>query len=125
MANWPIIETKKIPVKNVHTGDNVRKEDVEADHIWLVDSIKEIGQLQPIRVYIFEEKDGEPQYSVILGQRRVLAMKQLAASDSKFKEIRADIVEVPIGISKDELEAALIVQSLLPVNFWSCGNKEN
>jgi ParB/RepB/Spo0J family partition protein len=73
-----------IPVNDIEIGDkNVRHDPLENDDLrQLADSIKLIGQLQPV---MLRGNYGSPPYELIIGQRRFMAIKQIL----KKKEIKA------------------------------------
>jgi ParB/RepB/Spo0J family partition protein len=73
-----------IPVNDINIGnENVRHDAPEHDDLLqLADSIKLIGQLQPV---MLRGNYGSPPYELIIGQRRFMAIKQIL----KKKEIKA------------------------------------
>jgi ParB family chromosome partitioning protein len=78
--DYKIIETRRIPLENMVIGKGqVRKHHVAKDIHELADSIRVVGQLQPIVVAEFADRPGK--YEILTGQRRFLACKELGQKD--------------------------------------------
>jgi ParB/RepB/Spo0J family partition protein len=69
-----------IPVSDIEIGDeNVRHDTRQDDLGQLADSIKLLGQLQPV---VLRGNYGSPPYELIIGQRRLMAIKQILRNKS-------------------------------------------
>jgi len=74
------LEIKKIPLKDLVMGrGQVRKHHVSKDISELADSIRVVGQLQPIVVCQSLEQSNK--FEILTGQRRFLACKELGQDD--------------------------------------------
>lgn len=84
-----------IPISEIEIGKSqARNRKVREDLEDLVESIRKVGQLQPVSVY----KNEHGKYELLLGQRRFLALKELGHTT-----IKAEIVDPP----KSPLEAKM------------------
>lgn len=112
-VKFEIIETKMIAVEKIDTGDNMRVENVQVDIESLIASIRSRGQLQPIRVFAIDPDSSDTRYSVLVGQRRFLAFKELAASDPEYAEIRAEIIQRPPGLDEESFKTSVWLDSFV------------
>jgi len=75
-----------------------------------VDSIRQLGQVEPILVLEKKKESGEKWYQVWSGSRRIRALRQLAASGEHEDSVRAQIVKedwnVPLDVLMMVLNAA-------------------
>lgn len=95
---YKVLETKRVPLKDLVMGKGqVRKHHVSKDINELADSIRVVGQLQPIVVCQSAEQSNK--FEILTGQRRFLACKELGQDD-----ILAVILDRPIP----EVEAQII-----------------
>ena len=98
--NYKVKEMRKIPLKDLVIGKGqVRKRHVSKDISELAESIKAVGQLNPIVVCPHAEQPGK--FEIIIGQRRFLAIKSLGQDN-----IWAAIMDRPMT------EAEVLVLSL-------------
>ncbi len=73
-------EMRKIPLKDLVIGKGqVRKRHVSKDISELAESIKAVGQLNPIVVCPHAEQPGK--FEIIIGQRRFLAIKSFCTME--------------------------------------------
>ena len=87
---YDILEIKRVPLKDLVWGKGqVRKHHVSKDINELADSIRVVGQLQPIVVCQSLEQSNK--FEILTGQRRFLACKELGQDD-----ILAIILDRPI-----------------------------
>jgi ParB/RepB/Spo0J family partition protein len=91
---------RKIPLSQIVSTGNVRED--YADIVELANSIKSVGQLEPILVKAYEPKNGIEQFEIIAGHRRLRAFQSLVAVGESFTAIDAII------ISGDKLTIQLI-----------------
>ena len=95
---YEILEIKRVPLKDLVWGKGqVRKHHVSKDINELADSIRVVGQLQPI--VICQSPVQSDKFEILTGQRRFLACKELGQDD-----IWAIILDRPIP----EIEAQVI-----------------
>ncbi len=95
---YEILEIKKVPLKDLVWGKGqVRKHHVSKDINELADSIRVVGQLQPI--VVCQSSVQSDKFEILTGQRRFLACKELGRDD-----ILAVILDRPIP----EVEAQII-----------------
>lgn len=96
--DYKVLETKRVPLEDLVIGKGqVRKHHVSKDINELADSIRVVGQLQPIVVSACADRPGK--FEILTGQRRFLACKELGLED-----IMATILDRPIP----EVEAQVI-----------------
>ncbi len=100
------MEVAKIPVDKIIKGDQPRKSFDEERLEQLANSIKEVGQLQPIIV----QKKGN-KYLLIAGERRYRAVKD----KNKSGEIAAVIFDDDVNIKQIQLVENLQRQDLNPI----------
>jgi len=95
---YEILEIKRVPLKDLVWGKGqVRKHHVSKDINELADSIRVVGQLQPIVVCQSLEQSNK--FEILTGQRRFLACKELG---------RDDILAIILDRSIPEVEAQII-----------------
>ncbi len=95
---YEVLEIKRVPLKDLVYGKGqVRKHHVSKDINELADSIRVVGQLQPI--VVSQSPDQSNKFEILTGQRRFLACKELGRDD-----ILAIILDRPIP----EVEAQVI-----------------
>lgn len=95
---YKVLETKRVPLKDLVMGrGQVRKHHVSKDINELADSIRIVGQLQPI--VICQSSEQSNKFEILTGQRRFLACKELGQDD-----ILATVLDRPIP----EVEAQII-----------------
>ncbi|MCK5614492.1 ParB/RepB/Spo0J family partition protein [Candidatus Pacearchaeota archaeon] len=95
---YEILEIKKVPLKDLVWGKGqVRKHHVSKDINELADSIRIVGQLQPI--VVCQSPDQSNKFEILTGQRRFLACKELG---------RDDILAVILDRQIPEVEAQII-----------------
>jgi len=95
---YEVVEVKRVPLKDLVMGKGqVRKHNVAKDISELADSIRVVGQLQPIVVCPSPVQSDK--FEILTGQRRFLACKELGQDD-----ILAIILDRPIP----EVEAQVI-----------------
>ena len=95
---YEVLEIKKIPLKDLVMGKGqVRKHHVSNDISELADSIRVVGQLQPI--VVCQSPDQSNKFEILTGQRRFLACKELG---------RDDILAIILDRSIPEVEAQII-----------------
>ncbi|MDO9529497.1 MAG: ParB/RepB/Spo0J family partition protein [Syntrophales bacterium] len=96
--DYEVLAIKRVPLKDLVLGKGqVRKTQVSRDISELADSIKVVGQLQPIVICESSVQPGK--FEILTGQRRYLACKEIGQED-----IWAMILDRPIP----ELEAKVI-----------------
>jgi len=96
--DYKVLAVKRVPLKDLVIGKGqVRKTQVSKDINELADSIRVIGQLQPIVICQSAEQAGK--FEILTGQRRFLACKEIGQDD-----IWAMILDRPIP----EVEARVI-----------------
>jgi len=78
--DYKILETRRVPLEDLILGKGqVRKHHVAKDINELADSIRVVGQLQPI--VVCESADRPGKFEILTGQRRFLACKELKQED--------------------------------------------
>lgn len=95
---YEVLEIRKVPLKELVMGrGQVRKHHVSNDINELADSIRVVGQLQPIVVCPSLEQPNK--FEILTGQRRFLACKELGQDnilaiilDRQIPEIEAQII---------------------------------
>lgn len=88
--DYEVLEIKRVPLKDLSLGKGqVRKTQVAKDINELADSIKVVGQLQPIVICQSSVQLGK--FEILTGQRRYLACKEIGQED-----ILAMILDRPI-----------------------------
>ena len=102
--DYKIVAVKKVPLKDLVIGKgHVRKRHVSKDISELVESIRAVGQLQPI--VVCESADQPGKLEILTGQRRFLACKELGQDD-----IWATILDRPI--TEEEAKVISFTESL-------------
>jgi len=95
---YKVLSVEKVPLNKLVIGKGqVRKTQVQKDISELADSIRVVGQLQPI--VICQSAEQPDKYEILTGQRRFLACKEIGQDD-----IWAMILDRPIP----EVEAKVI-----------------
>lgn len=97
----------KIPIRNIEVWENIRVETAEDELAELMQSIKQRGLLQNIKVW--ERKDGE--FVLVYGYRRYLACKKLG-----YKEIEADIAQAG-EMNEQDVLIENVMENLQRVNI--------
>lgn len=96
--DYEVLVVKRVPLKDLSLGKGqVRKTQVGKDISELADSIRVVGQLQPIVICESSVQPGK--FEILTGQRRYLACKEIGQED-----IWAMILDRPIP----EIEARVI-----------------
>lgn len=96
----PKIKLNKIRLSEANVRKLNKKEKIDE----LAESIKKYDLLQPVVVY---EQGGK--FELIIGQRRFLAFKELAKTDSYFNEIPAVIIKKP---NKEKLKIMSLSENI-------------
>ena len=114
--------TQKIGLDQIIDNGNIRekekygpneKGDYPAEIMELAESIKSIGQLQPINVKLIGEVDGTKQFELIAGGRRRAAFQYLCSIGEDFSRIDAKIttgnkltIQLVENIQREDLSAS-------------------
>jgi ParB family chromosome partitioning protein len=102
---YEVLALKRVPLKDLVIGKGqVRKTQVSKDISELADSIRVVGQLQPIVICESAVQPGK--FEILTGQRRFLACKELGKDD-----IWAMILDRPIP--EDEAKVISFAENLI------------
>jgi len=91
--DYKVLAMKKVPLKDLVIGKGqVRKTQVAKEINELADSIRVVGQLQPI--VICESSDQKGKFEILTGQRRYLACKEIGQTDIWAMILDRPVLEV-------------------------------